>query len=161
MCKYRIFYRKSLKCGAKCVHTVYVFKILFSLFTRIDTLHTHMHVQTPALLTCSLSFDPLKSVNHHAPINIITKIYLADASSKYVFHHSYYDMLWMFLLVSCSSLKCLHITLYNLNELFGTFAYTRILQKNTNEESAISIVVAVEGHRMSSFCVIWTKFTRK
>lgn len=37
------------------------------------------------------------------------------------------------------TLKCLHIVLYNLNELFGTFAYTRRFVRNTLQRKCVAL----------------------
>lgn len=61
--------------------------------------------------------------------------YIMPMWIRICFSVSCYDICtWIFcshpfsIFISFSSLKCLHIALYNLNELFGTFAHTSISQ---------------------------------
>lgn len=64
------------------------------------------------------------------------------------FSSSCYDILWemlllLLLLFHAPSLKCLHIALYNSNELFGTFAYTRRIFRGKHNQRKLRF--AVEG----------------
>lgn len=143
MCKYR----KSSKYAAKYVHcgNVHVphsLLVYFASSSRSVTilslslsLTIHSFVRSAAFLAHRSQKSESSCTNQQYYKDICCRCEFEYVSQYHVMIYSvnFTPSIWLL------TLKCLHIVLYNLNELFGTFAYTRRFVRNTLQRKCVAL----------------------